>query len=117
MKPLENMLAILGICAALLGPFAASGEEAMPGLDWPGFDACIEASGSDRAGLPDPLRLEPAPLRAESELDEDLGQDPASLTVHADAPTVESNAPSWEERTSSQDVTLGARSARGPPAA
>lgn len=117
MKPAENMLAILVICVALLGPFAATGGEPTADVGARGSDAWIEAPSSDRAELPEPLRLDSAPLRAESEFDEDLDPDPAAPVALDDGPTIASKATSWETRTSSQVVTLGARSARGPPAA
>ena len=117
MKQLDHMLAILVICAALLGSFAATGGEATTSLGALAFGSWIEAPSSDRAELPGPLRLEPAPLRAESEFDEDSDSDPAAPVALDDGPTVASKATSWETRTSSQVVTLGARSARGPPAA
>ena len=128
MKPVENMLAILGICAALLGPFAATGEGAGASLDAQGpdlrtdlrtasrIDAWIERGERERSEIPEPLWLESAPSWAESELEEDLDHDPLAAPVQADDGIVASNASSWEMATPSRDVMLGARSARGPPA-
>jgi len=117
MKPLEKMLAILAICVTLLGPFAAAGGEAEGNLDTQAPDAWIDASAGDCAELPERPCLESPPLRAELELDEDLDQDPAAPSAMDDGQTVASRHSSWETRTTSQGVTLGARSARGPPAA